>query len=269
VIKKKMGRYYLASLFLHFLLCGILILTPIFFHKESPKLVTVILDTDIKTVVGPSGNGESGGAQKMGTHKRAEKERKNPTKHEKTPHPFEKEVGDQMKESKEAEFDNSIPSNDSSEIAMIGNPLEKKGFSDILEGGSGIGSGKGIGSDGPGGAGGGRGLTGEGRRGSMDKGISGDSTEKKYLKEHFAYIREMIMANLTYPPIARRMGWQGEVILSFVITEKGNVQDLTFLKRSGHEVLDRNVVDTIKAIEPFPRPPCKVKIVIPISYRLR
>ncbi|OGW20041.1 MAG: hypothetical protein A2077_04645, partial [Nitrospirae bacterium GWC2_46_6] len=38
----------------------------------------------------------------------------------------------------------------------------------------------------------------------------------RYLKEHFAYIRDLIMKSISYPRIARKMGWEGKVVVSFV-----------------------------------------------------
>ena len=43
----------------------------------------------------------------------------------------------------------------------------------------------------------------------------------------------------TYPRIARRRGWEGEVWLRFSIDASGAVTDVHLLRSSGHEVLDR------------------------------
>jgi len=40
------------------------------------------------------------------------------------------------------------------------------------------------------------------------------------------------------------------------------------VESSGFEVLDSNVIATIKAVSPFPRPPVKAELHVPIIYRL-
>lgn len=99
-----------------------------------------------------------------------------------------------------------------------------------------------------------------------------DSTEKarqRYLKEHFTYIRDIITRNISYPFMARKMGWSGKVTVSFVITEDGSVRDVKIIESSGFDVLDRNALDTIRKVSPFPRPPVEAEVIVPIVYRLK
>ncbi|MDI6729487.1 MAG: energy transducer TonB [Thermodesulfovibrionales bacterium] len=112
-------------------------------------------------------------------------------------------------------------------------------------------------------------------RSSGDKkgidGASGNSEEKarmRYLKEHFAYIRDTIMKNLSYPHMARRMGWAGKVTVSFVVCENGYVENLKILETSGIGLLDKNAMGTIKKVMPFPKPPVRAELIMPIVYRL-
>jgi len=95
------------------------------------------------------------------------------------------------------------------------------------------------------------------------------AAKERYLREHFLYIKDRILKRIVYPNLARRMGWHGNVLTSFVIHVDGTVSDIKILKSSGFEVLDENAVMTIKDVSPFPRPPIAAKIMIPISYRLR
>jgi len=95
-----------------------------------------------------------------------------------------------------------------------------------------------------------------------------DSARTSYLNEHFAYIRDKILRNVIYPDAARRMGWQGKVILSFVITDKGFVKSFQVVQSSGFQMLDRNAIETVQDAAPFPKPPVEAKLVIPIIYRL-
>jgi protein TonB len=99
-----------------------------------------------------------------------------------------------------------------------------------------------------------------GRTGSGDTAGSGEgkeSAEKKYLREHFAYIRDKILGHISYPPLARRMGWQGKVILSFVITTDGLAKEIKIVQGSGFSLLDKNAAETVSDTAPFPNPPSK------------
>lgn len=98
-----------------------------------------------------------------------------------------------------------------------------------------------------------------------------DSTERarqRYLKEHFTYIRDIITRNISYPFMARKMGWSGKVTVSFVITEDGSVRDIKIIESSGFDVLDRNAADTVRKVSPFPRPPVSAEVIVPVVYRL-
>lgn len=102
------------------------------------------------------------------------------------------------------------------------------------------------------------------------QGQQGEETaQERYLREHFMYIKDRILERIVYPNLARRMGWHGHVLTSFVIHLDGTVSDIKILSSSGFKVLDENAVTTIKDVSPFPRPPITAKIIIPISYRLR
>jgi len=90
----------------------------------------------------------------------------------------------------------------------------------------------------------------------------------RYLREHFAYIRDLILKNLNYPTLAKKLG-QGNLRVSFVIKEDGRVEGVKITESSGYEVLDNNVIETIREVQPFPKPPIKAEIVIPVAYALR
>ncbi|NTU42118.1 MAG: energy transducer TonB [Nitrospirales bacterium] len=130
-------------------------------------------------------------------------------------------------------------------------------------GGSGTGN-----SAGPGvGAGASRAGSGDSPSGNGGEGI--ETLKKKYHREHFTYIRDLVMKNLSYPLMARRMGWEGKVIISFVVSEDGSVKNITIQESSGHGILDKNAVETVKRACPLPKPPVKAELVIPIVYSLK
>lgn len=97
--------------------------------------------------------------------------------------------------------------------------------------------------------------------------VAADQAGTGYMREHFFYIRDLITKNLGYPPAARKFGWKGSLTVTFVICEGGRVENIRVVKSSGYKILDDNAVNTIKSIQPFPRPPAKAEIVIPIEYR--
>ena len=95
-----------------------------------------------------------------------------------------------------------------------------------------------------------------------------EKARNAYLREHFAYIRDLILKRLVYPQPARRMGWSGKVTVSFVVEEDGSVGAIRVAESSGIPLLDRSAVDTVRTVAPFPKPPVKAEIVLPITFRL-
>ena len=91
---------------------------------------------------------------------------------------------------------------------------------------------------------------------------------KRYLKENFSYIRDAIQKKITYPRIARQMGWEGKVVVSFIVCMDGHAKDIKIKEGSGVELLDKNAMETVKKAAPFPRPPVEAQLLIPIKYSL-
>ena len=89
---------------------------------------------------------------------------------------------------------------------------------------------------------------------------------KKYLKKNFAYIRDLIQKNAAYPKLARQMGWEGRVTVSFLISSDGNTKNIRIKQSSGIEILDQSSIEAVKKASPFPKPPSEAQIIIPISY---
>jgi len=98
-------------------------------------------------------------------------------------------------------------------------------------------------------------------------GSSSDQLRKRYLAEQFEYIKNLIEKNIKYPARALRMGWSGKVVVSFTILENGHVSNMKIINSSGHDLLDENILETIKTVEPFPKPPVSASLKIPFDYR--
>lgn len=95
-----------------------------------------------------------------------------------------------------------------------------------------------------------------------------EKAQQRYLKEHFSYIRDMITRRLAYPPMARKMHWSGKVVVAFVIAEDGTVHNLRVVNSSGFPVLDRSAAETVRNVAPFPKPPVRAEITLPINFRM-
>ncbi len=89
-----------------------------------------------------------------------------------------------------------------------------------------------------------------------------------YLKENFSYVRDAIQKKVSYPRVARQMGWEGKVIVSFIVCADGYAKDIKIKEGSGIALLDRNAIETVKKASPFPRPPVEAQLLIPIKYSL-
>lgn len=98
---------------------------------------------------------------------------------------------------------------------------------------------------------------------------TGASPGQRYIDENFYYVKELITRNLTYPVVARRMKWQGTVVVSFIVLKNGEVEDIRVVTGSGHNVLDKNVIATIQQVQPFPAPPAAAEFTMPIKYTLK
>lgn len=97
---------------------------------------------------------------------------------------------------------------------------------------------------------------------------SAAAAKAKYVKQHFAYIKERIEKEFVYPRIARRRGLEGKVIVSFVICEDGTVHGVKIKESSGHKILDDNAIACVNKAAPFPPPPTRAELVFPITYKL-
>ena len=87
-------------------------------------------------------------------------------------------------------------------------------------------------------------------------------------------IRRKIESTKRYPPEARRAGYEGTAVISFTINLDGTLGDVRVISSSGHPVLDRAAIMTIKRAAPFP--PLKayttersLTLEVPITFRLK
>ena len=84
----------------------------------------------------------------------------------------------------------------------------------------------------------------------------------------FAWIRDAIQGAIAYPATARRMGWEGNVVVAFQLLSDGSVRDVRVVQGSGHAALDRGAIDAVRNASPFPRSPVEAEVITPVVYRL-
>jgi protein TonB len=89
-----------------------------------------------------------------------------------------------------------------------------------------------------------------------------------YLQGNYAYIRDAIQQGIAYPAVARKMGWEGKVVVAFLVLSDGSVRDVRVVQGSGHPALDRGAVEAVRKAAPFPRPPAEAEVITPVVYRL-
>lgn len=121
-------------------------------------------------------------------------------------------------------------------------------------------------------------ATGTDGSGSSEKGIPGtgggrygrtlDYGHGGQAERSFAFIRENIMRNITYPERARRMGWEGKVLLSFVVSESGAIEGLKIINSSGFRALDENAREAVLKTRFSQRIPYRMAVLLPVEYRL-
>ena len=95
------------------------------------------------------------------------------------------------------------------------------------------------------------------------------NAEESLLRERLSVISNIVQRHINYPPIARRMGWEGSVLIGFVLEPNGDIRDLKVLKSCGYEVLDKEALDAIRrSYKDFPKPPISVVVKLLINFRL-
>jgi len=62
-------------------------------------------------------------------------------------------------------------------------------------------------------------------------------------------LQQALAHHFNYPRLARRRGWQGEVIVSFTLGLGGKIKDIRISSSSGHNLLDRAALTTLSKID--------------------
>lgn len=84
----------------------------------------------------------------------------------------------------------------------------------------------------------------------------------------YSFIKDAVQNKIKYPHVARSNGWEGRVIVSFVIECGGGVRDIRVKESSGIALLDKSAVDAVKNAGPFKPVAIEARVVIPVVYKL-
>lgn len=92
-----------------------------------------------------------------------------------------------------------------------------------------------------------------------------------------AAIRGLLLRDLArhfqYPPLARRAGWEGTVLLSVTLNPNGVLAAVRVERSSGHQILDRAAADTLRRVGRIQEAARwlqgqTLELLLPIVYRL-
>ena len=82
-------------------------------------------------------------------------------------------------------------------------------------------------------------------------------------------LRSLILEQIVYPPLARRRGIEGRVVLRLRLGVDGEAKALGVSQSSGYAVLDRAAVELVSGVLPLARGPSQpLTLEIPIVYGL-
>jgi protein TonB len=112
-------------------------------------------------------------------------------------------------------------------------------------------------------AGGSEGAEGGGR----DRGKGGETMLEE--GKDYNYIRHAVMKNIRYPERARRMGFEGKTLLSFMVLENGTTGQIKVEKSSGYRLLDDSAIEGVARTVISQKVTYRVVVRLPITYRLQ
>ncbi len=95
--------------------------------------------------------------------------------------------------------------------------------------------------------------------------------KQSFIKTNFTVIRDMILSNLRYPSIAKRMGWSGSVKIKLVVDTAGKIIDYSIVESSKRKQLDKAALKAVQRVldEKLPKPETKTTIILPIVFKIK
>jgi protein TonB len=100
-----------------------------------------------------------------------------------------------------------------------------------------------------------------------------ESQGMRQLNQQHAAIRVLLRAALEkhyyYPLLARRRGWQGEVLLGFTLDEKGTIVNARVTRSSGYRTLDNAALKSLNKVAAIDLHPAEaLDFELPVIYNL-
>lgn len=95
--------------------------------------------------------------------------------------------------------------------------------------------------------------------------------EQEFIQTNFSVIRDMALKNLSYPRMAKKMGWSGVVEIKLVVDTNGKLLEASVVKSSGKELLDKTALKAALSLkdEVLPKPQTRSTLILPIAFNLK
>ena len=89
-----------------------------------------------------------------------------------------------------------------------------------------------------------------------------------------ARLHTSLARHFDYPYVARLRGWEGSVLLAFIVQASGNLNDIRIVRSSGFALLDHSAVDSLKKVQHLPEAVAwlqgrDIEMQLPVIYRLK
>lgn len=89
-----------------------------------------------------------------------------------------------------------------------------------------------------------------------------------------AQLHTRLARHFDYPYVARLRGWEGRVLLAFIVQASGDLNDIRIVRSSGFAVLDHSAVDSLKKVQHLPEAVAwlqgrDIEMQLPVIYRLK
>jgi protein TonB len=108
-----------------------------------------------------------------------------------------------------------------------------------------------------------------GQEGSPSRAEQGTPESLMAGNGNYNYIRHAVMENIRYPDRARRLGYEGKVLLSFVVLEDGTTTEIRVINGSCYRILDDSAKEAVAQTRLARTMPYRVVVRLPITYKLQ
>lgn len=101
-----------------------------------------------------------------------------------------------------------------------------------------------------------------------------DASENRIRNQLLGQLQTQLSHHLIYPPLARRRGWEGTVLLGLHIESNGQLEKIYVERSSGYAVLDNSALNALRAMKTLAETTAwlqnrELTMQIPVIYRLR